>query len=314
MLGIDASGGAFSALDAHTEICFSKLVKNVSNFELTLIQALTPGGAFIGCLLLFFYGHRCISRKYLMYLADLIGFVSTVPMLFISTDSSSFITLLLVLRFIFGFSVALNCSVVPVYIQESTIHDLEGTSGCFVQIFINIGIMSAYIFGGETCQYYQNSQAYLRVILAFPCLICAIRFVLMKKLEKFDSPVFYVSPLTLEKFENFSLMDKEVDTTKKNILMSFTKQIHKSDLEQVNYYKRIVWRSGLNRQSWKTLYLKNLNNDTFKYEHIRPQLCAGLILQLFQQLSGINLIVFFSSNILYFFYQNRKKEGHHIEF
>ena len=46
-----------------------------------------------------------------------------------------------------GFTVGINCVVVPIYINEMTPRELNGKMGAYFQVFINIGIELTNLIG-----------------------------------------------------------------------------------------------------------------------------------------------------------------------
>ncbi|CAD8093376.1 unnamed protein product [Paramecium sonneborni] len=229
------------------------------------IFTLSAGGGamFSGNLLQMF------SLRKAFMITDLIGIIGVL------LEIISNIYTFYIARILIGFCVGLNSSLIPLYIKEFSPSRLSGSLGALNQLTINIGILigliSAFFYSSDLNDEKSNDNVF-RLFLEIPLIFCVIRTLLLALVFKNEPPSYYVQQNDLSQarqiVEQYYLQDK-VDQILEKI---------KSTIEQ-----------------------KRLQNETYKDLFVnysqRKRLLVGCGLQLLQQFSGINAIMFFSKII-----------------
>ncbi|KAL0134631.1 hypothetical protein PUN28_001438 [Cardiocondyla obscurior] len=166
-------------------------------------------------------------------------------------------------RFITGFSAGAFCVAAPLYTSEIAESEIRGTLGSFFQLMLTIGILASYIFGDVI-----DNMKTLSIISAIMPLIFFGVFFFMP-----ETPVYYLKK------------NNEEDAKKSMIRLRGSQyniegelQIHREALEQTQ-------RSGAS-------FAVSVKSRAAKKGFV---IAFGLML--FQQMSGVNAIIFYSSKI-----------------
>jgi MFS family permease len=189
-------------------------------------------------------------------------------------------------RLFFGFAVGIFSVIVPIFIIEISPLKLRGSFGTVSQVAITFGILVAYIsglngrnFNAKDCNNKQCNIE-LRVNFAIPMIPAFIQFVLLLFLYKYESPKYYI-----------------ITEDMRDAKYIFRK-IHQ--LENVNQVDEDIGSSYENKEEIELLDLIDPNKDgrtlrsLSKSKYKRPFL-VGLMLIIAQQLSGINIVIFYTN-------------------
>nr|ACU24752.1 AT02749p [Drosophila melanogaster] len=172
---------------------------------------------------------------------------------------ASHIAMLLLGRFVVGFCGGAFCVACPMYVTEIAQVQYRGTMGCFFQLLIVFGILYAFVVGGFVKTFYFNIAC---------AILPVIFFVLMIFMP--ESPIFLAQKGKAEKAEKSLkfLRGKDADVSGELKEMSAEGQKEKASVG------KILCR----RITLKGLFL-------------------SIGLMLFQQMTGINAIIFYSTFI-----------------
>uniref|UniRef100_A0A5B7B2W0 Putative sugar transporter ERD6-like 6 n=1 Tax=Davidia involucrata TaxID=16924 RepID=A0A5B7B2W0_DAVIN len=198
-----------------------------------------------------------IGRKGSLMIASIPNIIGWLTISF--ANDSSF---LYMGRLLEGFGVGIISYTVPVYIAEIAPQNMRGSLGSVNQLSITIGIMLAYLLG-----LFLHWRV-LAVVGIFPCLVLIPGLFFIP-----ESPRWLAKMGMTEDFE-----------TSLQVLRGFDTDIY----AEVNEIKRSVASSGKRA----TIRFSDLKRKRYWYP-----LMVGIGLLALQQLSGINGVLFYSSNI-----------------
>lgn len=172
-------------------------------------------------------------------------------------------TMLLIGRFTLGLAGGAFCVSAPQYSTEITEKEIRGIVGTFFQVLINVGILYAYVVGAFT-------GVFLTSIL---CAIIPIVFGLVFFFMP-ESPVYYVR-------------EKGSDEDAKKSY----KWLRGSEYDpqaEIDVLKREAEEDSRNEVSF---------SEVIKRPATKRALLIGTGLMMFQQLSGINIVLFYATDI-----------------
>lgn len=222
-------------------------------------------GAFCGNWILSIFG-----RKYGIIFHNMFTIVGAL-LAFLSTSLSSPVCVM-VSRVFFGLQGGMSCGLIPTYLSEISPANLRGATGVIHQLFITMGILVAQVLGFRQLLGTESSWNYLLAIPIIPCVICVF-FMLLFCPE---------SPKAL-------LMKKGREDEAREVLCKLRNTNNVSyEIEQINLEADDSCGSGDESISLFQL---------LKLKDYRMPLFTGLILQLTQQLCGINAVFFYSESI-----------------
>mmetsp|Transcript_32703 Transcript_32703/g.28971 ORF Transcript_32703/g.28971 Transcript_32703/m.28971 type:complete len:477 (-) Transcript_32703:66-1496(-) len=185
-------------------------------------------------------------------------------------------------RIILGFGMGLFTVLTPLFISETSPIEMAGTLGSLSQFMVTVGIMIAYLFGflvpirylkdeGET----PNPEIYTtqvwRIVFIIPAAISVIQSILLLLIFRFDTPKFYRQNGN----ESMAAKVEELIYTSKPIEESEDEQM----IEKEDEVEQKVSLSQL---------------LTPKY---RIALIIGCFTAFFQQMTGINVVIFYSNTV-----------------
>ena len=174
--------------------------------------------------------------------------------------------LLIVARFILGLGVGLASLIVPLYIAEIAPPDSRGALVSLNQLMITIGILLSYIVGVAFTPI--EGWRWMFAVAVIPALILGIGMFLLP-----ESPRWLVKNGKLAKARSVlirSRVEAEVET----------------EMQQMEELERIE------RQQAQVGYKELLS------PWIRPALIIGIGLAIFQQITGINTVIYYAPTIL----------------
>ncbi|KAL4473817.1 hypothetical protein ABPG74_022681 [Tetrahymena malaccensis] len=234
------------------------------NLYSSLINASIPFGAMIGSIsagLLLNY----VSRKNAFIITDIVGVIAC------CLTQITNINLFLFLRLISGIVTGLNSALVPQYIQEVSPIAISGIMGTIFSMCINTGIIIASLNGQFFQEKPTSSDTYWRYVFLFPLALTVTRTLFLFLFFNHETPFYYILKNEPEKCKQF---------LQKIYKPQFVDEVQSEVEQQVEKVK----------QSSEG-YL-----DMFKPQY-RKRLLIACSLQLFQQFSGINAVIMYSSNI-----------------
>lgn len=167
-------------------------------------------------------------------------------------------------RFLCGLGVGVIFTVIPMYVGEIADDDVRGSLGSLMQLFVVIGMLFSYSIGPFV------SIITFNIILIFPPIIFLITFLLFIP----DSPYYLIQTnKPNEALEAMIILrGREVSFVQKEM------EVMKVQVE---------------------IEMKNKGNiiDIFKSKGLRAAFFLSIGLVAFQQLSGVNIIIFYAQSI-----------------
>ncbi|GCC18804.1 hypothetical protein chiPu_0020896 [Chiloscyllium punctatum] len=207
------------------------------------------------------------GRRNSMLMINVLAFIGAALMGF-SKLASSF-EMLILGRFIIGIYCGLTTGFVPMYVGEISPTALRGALGTLHQLGIVIGILIAQIFGLESIMGGESLWPLLLGFIFLPALLQCIALPFCPK-----------SP-------RFLLINKNEESKAKNVLKKLRGTTDVSnDLQEMKEESRQMMRE-------KKVTIPEL----FRSPMYRQPIIIAIVLQLSQQLSGINAIFYYSTSI-----------------
>ncbi|XP_067873117.1 solute carrier family 2, facilitated glucose transporter member 1a isoform X3 [Heterodontus francisci] len=240
-----------------------------NNFQ-TLLWSLTvsmyPLGGFFGSLMVAPLVNK-LGRKGTLLFNNIFSIVPSILM-GTSKESKSF-EIIIVGRIIVGICAGLSSNVVPMYLGELSPKNLRGATGVMPQLFITIGILTAQIFGIRTILANERGWPLLLGLTGIPAVVELIllpfspespRYMLIQKGNEVGARA------ALRRIRGWDDVDDEI------------KEMHLEDQSE----KVEGHMSVLNLCSFRSL---------------RWQLISIIVLNMGQQLSGVNAIYYYADSI-----------------
>ncbi|XP_031727536.1 solute carrier family 2, facilitated glucose transporter member 1 [Anarrhichthys ocellatus] len=207
------------------------------------------------------------GRRNSMLMANVLAFIAATLMGFSKMASSW--EMLIAGRFVVGFYSGLSTGFVPMYVGEVSPTALRGALGTFHQLGIVVGILIAQVFGMEALMGNDNLWP---LLLGFTFIPAVIQCILL--------PLCPKSP-------RFLLINRNEENKAKSVLKKLrgTTDVS-SDMQEMKEESRQMMRE------------KNVTIlELFRSPLYRQPLLIAVVLQLSQQLSGINAIFYYSTRI-----------------
>eukprot|EP00343_Euplotes_focardii_P011976 CAMPEP_0205831238 /NCGR_PEP_ID=MMETSP0206-20130828/43480_1 /ASSEMBLY_ACC=CAM_ASM_000279 /TAXON_ID=36767 /ORGANISM="Euplotes focardii, Strain TN1" /LENGTH=386 /DNA_ID=CAMNT_0053135683 /DNA_START=299 /DNA_END=1459 /DNA_ORIENTATION=+ len=188
---------------------------------------------------------------------------------------------LIVGRLIIGYAIGIMTVMTPLFISETSPTALSGPLGSLNQFMCTVGIMVGYIFGfmvpirylkggNVTNPEVFDTQSW-RIIFAFPVMVATIQSILMIAYFRYDTPKFY-----MQRGEEHMARRVEREIYGDDNLPEEVQEINKTGSDD--------------KASVATF--KQLFTDKYKMA-----LIVGCLLAMFQQLTGINVVIFYSNTV-----------------
>lgn len=233
------------------------LLEPVTTSEESWIGSLLPVGATIGPFLAGFLAEK-IGRKKTLLLGNFPFIIAFFLVLYAETTQ-----MLFAIRFIFGLSVGLVFTVLPMYIGEIAEDEVRDTLGSFMQLFVVIGLLFSFCLG-----------PYLTVKnFNITCLIPPILFLILFYMLIPESPYYLI---------------RNNETEAEKALMKLRNKSKEGVQDELKQIKISVDDALANTASFV---------DIFKSKGLTKALTISVGLIIFQQLSGINIVLFYAQNI-----------------
>ncbi|XP_068561506.1 solute carrier family 2, facilitated glucose transporter member 1 [Cebidichthys violaceus] len=207
------------------------------------------------------------GRRNSMLMANVLAFIAATLMGFSKMASSW--EMLIAGRFVVGLYSGLSTGFVPMYVGEVSPTALRGALGTFHQLGIVVGILIAQVFGMEAIM---GNDGLWPLLLGFTFIPAVIQCILL--------PLCPKSP-------RFLLINKNEENKAKSVLKKLrgTTDVS-SDMQEMKEESRQMMREK------KVTIL-----ELFRSPLYRQPLLIAVVLQLSQQLSGINAVFYYSTRI-----------------
>ncbi|KAJ0023121.1 hypothetical protein NQD34_003020 [Periophthalmus magnuspinnatus] len=207
------------------------------------------------------------GRRNSMLIVNVLSFISAVLMGFSKLASSW--EMLIIGRFVVGLYSGLSTGFVPMYVGEVSPTALRGALGTLHQLGIVVGILIAQVFGLEAVM---GNDDLWPLLLSFIFVFAVIQCILL--------PLCPESP-------RFLLINKNEENKAKNVLKKLrgTSDVS-TDIKEMKEESRKMMSEP------KVTIL-----ELFRSHRYRQPLVVAVVLQLSQQLSGINAVFYYSTRI-----------------
>ncbi|XP_019952331.2 solute carrier family 2, facilitated glucose transporter member 1 [Paralichthys olivaceus] len=208
-----------------------------------------------------------LGRKNSMLMANILAFIAAAFMGFSKMASSW--EMLIIGRFVIGLYSGLSTGFVPMYVGEISPTALRGALGTLHQLGIVLGILIAQVFGMEALM---GNHSLWPLLLGFTFIPAVVQCVLL--------PLCPESP-------RFLLINRNEENKAKSVLKKLRGTTDVSaDMQEMKEESRQMMRE-------KKVTIKELVMSPL----YRQPLIVAVILQLSQQLSGINAVFYYSTQI-----------------
>ncbi|XP_061624765.1 solute carrier family 2, facilitated glucose transporter member 5-like isoform X2 [Phyllopteryx taeniolatus] len=238
--------------------------------QLTLLWSLSvsmyPLGGFFGSLMVAPLVNK-LGRKGTLLFNNIFSIVPALMMGF--SELAKSYEIIIVARFIVGICAGLSSNVVPMYLGELSPKNLRGAIGIVPQLFITIGILSAQILGIRNILGNSSGWTLLLGVTGIPALI-----------ELLLLPFFPESP-------RYTLIQRGDEMTAKKALQSLRgREDVTEELSEMHLEDRSERAEG--RLSVLSL---------LSQRSLRWQLVSIILMNMGQQLSGVNAIYYYADSI-----------------
>ncbi|XP_062872240.1 solute carrier family 2, facilitated glucose transporter member 5-like [Trichomycterus rosablanca] len=253
----------------YTSVCESRNA-TVTNNVLTLLWSLTvsmyPLGGFFGSLMVAPLVNN-LGRKGTLLLNNIFSICPAV-MMGVSELVGSF-EIIIVARFIVGICAGLSSNVVPMYLGELAPKNLRGAIGIMPQLFITIGILTAQVFGIRNILGNKEGWPIMLALTGVPAV-----------LELLLLPFFPESP-------RYTLIQRGDENNARAALQRLRGW---EDVDEELKEMRLEAHSERAEGQLSVLKLLTLRS-------LRWQLLSIIIINMGQQLSGVNSIYYYADSI-----------------
>ncbi|XP_076041486.1 glucose transporter 1 isoform X4 [Oratosquilla oratoria] len=240
--------------------------ENMQNLLLSITVSIFAIGGMLGGFSGGYIGNKCGRKKGLL-LNNLMGIAGACLMGF-SQISMSF-EMLILGRLIIGINCGLNTSLVPMYISEIAPLNLRGGLGTVNQLAVTIGLLLSQILGIE--QLLGNDKGW-PILLGLAVVPAVMQMVLL--------PVCPESP-------RYLLISRQREDEARRALRRLRASTHvEEDVEEMR-------AEELASQTEAQITLVQL----IRSSSLRMPLTIGVVMQLSQQLSGINAVLYYSTGL-----------------
>ncbi|XP_014474011.1 PREDICTED: facilitated trehalose transporter Tret1-like [Dinoponera quadriceps] len=233
------------------------LDKPISKDVSSWIGSLVPAGAIFGSFVAGYLGEKWGRKQTLLF--------STLPFLIGWTlvASATHFAQLYVARLIFGLALSIPFTVLPMYVGEIAETSIRGALGSFLQLFITIGLLYSFAIGPFVSYMVFWIVCAILNIVFFACFILMPEspYYLLSKGRKDEA----IASLAKLRSKSEAAVQKEADEIQVMVEEAFRNQVSISDL--------------------------------FKVKANRKALIYTCALASFQQLTGINFVLFYMQDI-----------------
>ncbi|KAK5894075.1 hypothetical protein CesoFtcFv8_010799 [Champsocephalus esox] len=207
------------------------------------------------------------GRKNSMLMANVLAFIAAAFMGFSKLAASY--EMLIIGRFIVGLYSGLSTGFVPIYVEEISPTSIRGALGTLHQLGVVIGILMAQIFGMDLLM---GNAALWPFLLAFPVLPALLQCVLL--------------PLCPESPRYLLINCKEESKARSILVMLRGTDEVSEDMQEMKEESQQMMRE-------KKVTIPEL----FRSPLYRQPIFVAIMMQLSQQLSGINAVFYYSTGI-----------------
>ncbi|KAM9859068.1 solute carrier family 2, facilitated glucose transporter member 1 [Aulostomus maculatus] len=252
------------------ETWFDRYQQSITKNSLTAIWSISVSifsvGGIFGSFSVGLFVNR-FGRRNSMLLANILSFIAAALMGFSKMARSW--EMLIIGRFVVGLYSGLSTGFVPMYVGEVSPTSLRGALGTLHQLGIVLGILIAQVFGMESIM---GSSELWPLLLGFIFIPAVFQCILL--------PLCPESP-------RFLLINKNEENKAKAVLKKLRGTTDVSaDMQEMKEESRQMMREK------KVTIL-----ELFRSPLYRQPLLIAVVLQLSQQLSGINAVFYFSTRI-----------------
>lgn len=236
-------------------------------------SAILPIGCLFGGFASGFIGSK-LGRKRTLILLDILGIIGAGIAVIGFTESY------LVGRFILGFAVGGFSTVVPVYIQEFVPKNLAGKLGMTNFCCFSVGVVVSFVIGlplEELGEHITSENSWWRLMTLFPCIVNVVQICLLVFWFKIDTP-FYC----------YIYLNKKDDAEQA------LKYIY-SDQAEIN--KQLESLTKVKHHLEEKQCLEGITYSELFSKKFLIRLVVGIILNVGQQTSAINIFTFYSNTI-----------------
>jgi MFS transporter, SP family, arabinose:H+ symporter len=185
-------------------------------------------------------------------------------------------------RFMSGMCSGIGVSIPPLYISEVVPLEIKGKLGSMVQLQVTFGIFISYalciVLPADDLSHSNRNDWWIG-IFGFPIIPSLIQIALYRFIYKLDTPKWW-------------LLGASRNSELEIILKTIYAENWEKGLEDLESGTKV----NLNKTQGKDIVNPSFY-DLFRIQKYRKPLIAGCILATFQQLSGINTFIFYSSSI-----------------
>ncbi|XP_040060790.2 solute carrier family 2, facilitated glucose transporter member 1 [Gasterosteus aculeatus] len=252
------------------ETWFQRYQEQISKSSLTAIWSVSVAifsvGGIFGSFSVGLFVNR-FGRRNSMFMANILAFIAATLMGFSKMAGSW--EMLITGRFVVGLYSGLSTGFVPMYVGEVSPTALRGALGTFHQLGIVVGILVAQVFGLEAIM---GNDDLWPLLLGFTFIPAVAQCILL--------PLCPKSP-------RFLLINKNEENKAKAVLKKLrgTSDVS-SDMQEMKEESRQMMR-----EKKVTIF------ELFRSPLYRQPLLIAVVLQLSQQLSGINAVFYYSTRI-----------------
>ncbi|XP_057711816.1 solute carrier family 2, facilitated glucose transporter member 5-like isoform X2 [Corythoichthys intestinalis] len=240
--------------------------ENLLTFLWSLSVSMYPLGGFFGSLLVAPLVNK-LGRKGTLLFNNIFSIIPAL-MMGVSELAKSY-EIIILARFIVGICAGLSSNVVPMYLGELSPKNLRGAIGIIPQLFITIGILSAQVLGIRNILGNSTGWTLMLGITGIPALV-----------ELFLLPFFPESP-------RYTLIQRGDEKTARKALQSLR---GREDVSEELEEMRLEEQSE--RVEGRLSVLSLLSQRSLRW-----QLVSVIVMNMGQQLSGVNAIYYYADSI-----------------
>jgi len=208
-----------------------------------------------------------LGRKGGLLISNIVGIIAAMAMVF-----SKYVTsykLLIVGRYLIGVNCGLNTCLVPMYISEIAPLYLRGSLGTVNQLAVTVGLLTSQVLGVDYLLGTDDRWPYLLGITVFPSILQLILL-----------PICPESPRYLLIFKGQEQAAREALKRLRNT-SNIEDEIQEMRAEEI----------AQKAESQITMF------ELLRSPTLRMPLAIAIVMQLSQQLSGINAVFYYSTNL-----------------
>ncbi|CAH1782788.1 unnamed protein product [Owenia fusiformis] len=177
-------------------------------------------------------------------------------------------------RVVVGIGIGLSSMTIPMYIAESAPYEMRGRLVVINNMFITGGQFVASCIDGAFSYDHTDGWRYMLGLAGVPALIQFIGFIFMP-----ESPRWLVIRGKLDKARHVLQLIRGYQSVGKEL----------QQIEQTS----IAAHQAVQEKGQGSVFL-----EIFRTPHVRKALLLGCCLQMFQQISGINTVMYYSATII----------------